>query len=409
MTKNMNIALLSDVPPDSRYTAGQVLRKTLENTDFIAVDFYWLNQSLLPSEESLPSNSSLVFHGNFAYGKVKHALRVGLERLFGWIPKVRSLLIVSFALIHPCYLGLRLGLKLRYSRADVLWMVLQGERLAITYWIISKLADKPIILQQWDPMSWWLNHRGYPNWLSSRIEKLVESLEARAKLNLVPSHAWQSALVSKGRSAHRIDNFFLDNEPKQTLLVRAMSLGQLNAVFLGQLYSNRELTLILGDLSRYCRLNGLEFVLHYFGSSIDGFKCDGVRIENHGHVDRESLLARIAKWDAAILPYPTERRFEDASRLSFPSKARVYIAAGLPIISLSALDSSPHQFLSRCYRENYFNIVEGGDLPKFINYCREDTLEGMRRRRASGKKVIEDHFSSGVELAPFHKFLRSLK
>ncbi len=409
MTKNLNIALLSDVPPDSHYTAGQVLRKILENTEFAQVDFYWLNQSRLASSGALPKNCGLVFQCSFAFGKIQHKWRVGLEKLFGWVPKFRSLLVVSFALMRPVYFGIRLGLKIRYSRDDILWMVLQGERLAITYWIISKICNKPFILQQWDPVSWWLNNRGYPAWLSSKTSKLVKSLERRAKLNLVPSHAWLRELQAEGLPTCRIDNFFMPGEPVRGLPVRVTSDSQLNAVFLGQLYSNAELVKILASVAKSCQQNGLEFVLHYFGSSINDFSMEGVRIVNHGHVDRESLIARIAKWDFGILPYPTEHKFADASRLSFPSKARVYVASGLPIISFSALDSSPHQFLSFSYPDLYLNLLDGdGHLEEFLRLCRDSSVEALLRRFAQGSKVIEEHFSAKVELAPFHQFLRGL-
>jgi hypothetical protein len=409
MTKNLNIALLSDVPPDSRYTAGQVLRKTLENTDFIAVDFYWLNQSLLHSDEALPGNVSLVRHVNYSYGTLKRKLRIGLEKAFGWIPKARSLIIVGFAVLQPCLLGLKLGLRLRYSHNKALWLVLQGERLAITYWIASRLSGKPYVLQQWDPVSWWLNHRGFPSWLSSRIAALVKDLEKRAQLNLVPSDAWKAALAEQGHSVHRIDNFFLDNEPRRGLATRVMAPNQVNAVFLGQLYSNQELAEILRVLERYCRDRNHDLIVHYFGSSIGDFAIKGVQIVNHGHIDRDSLMNRIAKWDFAILPYPTNPLFDDASRLSFPSKARVYIAAGLPIVSCSNLDSSPHSFLSQNYRASYFNIREPGNLGDFVESCRDSTIEAYEARVVLGADVIKRFFSAQVELQPFHNYLRGLK
>ena len=58
-------------------------------------------------------------------------------------------------------------------------------------------------------------------------------------------------------------------------------------------------------------------VLHYFGSG-DSRPTGDIEVVNYGYRSRGEAIAMMAKWDLALLPYPTEEKFAETVRLSFP-------------------------------------------------------------------------------------------
>jgi hypothetical protein len=337
-------------------------------------------------------------------------MREMVFRIFSRIPKLRGLVNVILASLPAIHTGVRLGLRLRFQRSDAVWFCLQGEKPVITFLLISVLSGKKIILQQWDPISWWMEHRQHPARMISAVRKFVDYLERRAAVNLVPSEAWRDLLVSQGRRALKIDNFFTHEEIESSgAAVRVGSPFEINVVFAGQFYSNGELLELLKALKSRAHFVGRAVVLHYFGSSVPESALHGVRIVNHGHVERDELVRRIAKWDIALLPYPTNPRFDDASRLSFPSKSRIYLAAGLPILAYCKTDSSPHKFFSSHHTSYFCNVLAGDDVDGFLARAVDQSIEALCARTKVSKQLIKTAFSESAELAPFHHFLEELK
>ena len=135
--------------------------------------------------------------------------------------------------------------------------------------------------------------------------------------------------------------------------------------------------------------------MHYFGS---GTPTGETNIEwvSHGYRKRMEMVAMIAKWDMALLPYPCDPKYAETAELSFPSKSRVYAAAGLPIVSYAPVQSSVEQFFSHHYAPYYINARKWrsdrihSELPRYL-----PVLVG------AGVNTLIQSYSSG--------FLRTLK
>ncbi|KVD95410.1 hypothetical protein WI90_06625 [Burkholderia ubonensis] len=342
-----------------------------------------------------------------------------LHGIWLWIARLTKRLGEHSALLHrfglvvrmlmwmakTSMIGLRLGLNLRKSPSRVVWFVVQGEKTVLCYTVAAWVSGKKFIVHQWDPLAWWMTHRGHPRQLHRLMRRLLDRLERRAILNLVPSDAWKARLTSEGKNCIRLDNFFDDPVDDDRDLVLLSDPKSVHAVFVGQFYSNAELEALINLLARTLLAMGKSLVLHYFGYGNPTQANPGYQLVAHGALPRDELVTRIAKWDLALLPYPTEERFLETSTLSFPSKSRVYLAAGLPIMSWARDGASPDVFYREHYGPHYHNgsNVEGAEA--FIRSIMDASPEYRRQRHATARKILGEQFSYTSELVPFRDFL----
>ena len=115
----------------------------------------------------------------------------------------------------------------------------------------------------------------------------------------------------------------------------------------------------------------------------------------------------IAKWDMALLPYPCDPKYAETAQLSFPSKSRIYAAAGLPIVSYAPVQSSVEQFFSHHYAPYYINARQNEDLTEFIRNCLDICPALVRHRREHTHSVVQQWFSADAEINKLIQVLRA--
>ncbi|MBN8742712.1 MAG: hypothetical protein J0I24_00235 [Thiomonas arsenitoxydans] len=406
--KKLSIPIVSDVPPDPVYTGGQVLHRIISSMPDVRFEFFWVNHLGLPGHIAVPEN-----------GVIARVFSFQLRGIWLWISRLtrrlgeRSTLLRRIGLVvrmlmgmaKTTLIGVRLGLNLRNSPSRVVWFVVQGEKTVLCYTVAAWLSGKKFIIHQWDPLAWWMTHRGHPRQLHRLMRKLLDRLERRAVLNLVPSDAWKARLTGEGKRCIRIDNFFDDPVDDQRDLVLLTDPKSVHAVFIGQFYANAELESLLNLLSRTLQAMGKSLVVHFFGYGSPPQVNPGYQFVAHGALPRDELVTRIAKWDLALLPYPMEERFIETSTLSFPSKSRVYLAAGLPIMSWARDGASPDVFYREHYGHHYHNGASADGTEAFIWSVVEASPKYRRQRHATAQKILGEQFSYTSELVPFRNFL----
>lgn len=297
----------------------------------------------------------------------------------------------------------------RAHPSKVVWLVLQGDKPAITFLPLIHILKKKIILHQWDPIDWWLEHRKKNFWYRSLIKKICRHLENWADFNIVPSHSWQSLQTSLGLKSLRIDNFFTDND-LDDYFNKEKNIHTdniFNVVFLGQFYSNTELYPLIKRVQSFCNKEKINLVLHYYGNDIDNKIFKDLQIMNHGFLDRNQLVKEIKNFDLALLPYPKSPEHEKTSQLSFPSKLRIYLAAGLPILSNMNSNSSPEIFLKKHFPDFHYNISseDQDDLHKFLKECLNSYATATARKR-NAEMIVRSEFSFQSEMSPFLDLLK---
>ncbi|MDD3288187.1 MAG: hypothetical protein PHX43_04180 [Alphaproteobacteria bacterium] len=430
MTKRFNIALVSDLLPDPNFTGGQVLERIIANTGDASFEVYWLNQSRLPRPDKLPDSVTIVRRFRFKqpsrpkrrglskYHKTSFSNPLYLARRFlrvvllplGIYRKARimfdnSMIRFVMSSSRSVVMGFRLLRQLNAKDYDLVWMVLQGEKLAVIYYILSLFLNKKFILHQWDPIGWWLQNNNFGPTLTWRLENLVYAIERRSFATIVPSHTWNKAQLKRGLHSVRVDNFCKDDEMASRRFIKLSNPKKLQVVFIGQAYAFAELSELLERLAQHAYSIGRKLVLHCFGSGRITLKIPNLEIINHAYIDRNVLIERVSVFDIALLPYPMQLKFVQASRYSFPSKSRIYLAAGLPILSLCELDSSPHLFYEPRFGPYYLNVREAGDLSAFVERALSASRQDLRERAAVADEIIKENFSEISELAKFHALL----
>ena len=407
MTKSMNIIIVSDVPPDARYTAGQVLNQAMSGLAEYQFRFYWLNQSRLDTEVKLPPNCITIAIVGTAYGRLLTFLVRACNFLLRHAPLLaKPVFAVKTALALASLLAtsVKLGLMVRRDPTHLLWFVLQGERPVIAYRIVAWMSRKPYLLQQWDPLSWWMGHRQYPRRIIRIAQGLLSHLEKNALVNIVPSDVWREQLEAQGKPAIRLDNFIRQQLLDEPRFLAIRDPHALHAVFVGQFYAGQELVRTVEALRSVLQPSGLRLVIHLFGSSAP-VHLAGSEVISHGHLERDELIRRISKWDLALLPYPTAAGHEETARLSFPSKARVYLAAGLPILACAPMFSGVHRFLDMHYTQSYCNI-EGKKSPaRFVKSLLEASYIARKTRYLDARSLVSREFSDAAELQPLRNIL----
>jgi hypothetical protein len=398
--------LITDVLPDDAFTAGQVLNRILTALRAKTADVLWINQSRLPRA---PDTKVFRVQKEYRFA-LPEWLGSPLDRLVSAMGR-HSLPTLALQTFITFCLSLRIAASVvrrrrRYRRGednDVLWLVLQGEKLLFVYWLVS-FFEKRAILQQWDPLSWWMGNRGHRVEVIRFMTRLLKQLEGRAWLNLVPSIPWAEMLASDGRRVLRVDNFFAAGDAPPATLIRIRTPGAINLAFMGQLYANAELKLCLSLLAESARNLQRRLTIHYFGAG-DWRPPKDIEVVGYGYRPRGEAIAMMSKWDVALLPYPVDTKFEETARLSFPSKARAYLAAGLPILAYAPPGSSVERFFRECYTPYFFNAATDRDLADFLARFIEEPLDRRRVRNAQATALIAKWFSEEAEFAPLAKLL----
>jgi hypothetical protein len=151
-------------------------------------------------------------------------------------------------------------------------------------------------------------------------------------------------------------------------------------------------------------------VLHYYGSDLSIHEKINCEVINHGYHSHKNLHLNISKYEIALLPYPTFSNDETA-RLSFPSKARIYIAAGLPILGFLPDFSGCHNFLEKNYKWQYLNIFMSNftSTSAFVNKCLNLNYENKKVNYLKSMKIINNFFSSKAEIKNLISYLEIIK
>lgn len=152
--KKLSIPIVSDVPPDSSYTAGQVLHRIMSSIPDARFEFFWVNHSGLPGHIAVPENCMIAR----IFGFQLDGIWLRIARLTKRIGE-RSTLLHRFGLVvrmmmwmaKTALIGVRLGLNLRHSPSRVVWFVVQGEKTVLCYTVAAWVSGKQFIVHQWDP------------------------------------------------------------------------------------------------------------------------------------------------------------------------------------------------------------------------------------------------------------------
>lgn len=386
MKKKFSTLIISDVPPVSKYTAGQVLKNVNDQLSINGTThFFWFNQGGLDANID---NIEIV-----GKGSLRSISRFRKFRILRPIVRILNLFILLYGIFSSAN---KINKLIKINKYDVVWASIQGSKFIILLWLI-RFRQSVTVLQQWDPLSWWQDHRGRSAIIKKISLILLKFIKRKMNILLVPSENWKNTLRDY-ENVYVLDNWYHFNYDCKPIMAVDRKVKKL--VFIGQIYAYEELESLMLRLSD---LFG-EYELYYYGT---GKLPDvqGVKKYNLGYCDPSVLIEEISVYDMALFPYPVHERFSETVLKSFPSKVRAYIAAGLPIVSYCPKNAYVHEFLSQKYTEHYFNILDGRlDRIKFYDF----NLVNVIGRVELSRSITDNIFSSQAEFEPVFKKILEL-
>ena len=134
----------------------------------------------------------------------------------------------------------------------------------------------------------------------------------------------------------------------------------------GGLYAQTAWQSLLKALARVdWTIEGKKVVLRLWGADFRLRSSGPANIEYGGRLPPEEVVSALAECDAAYLPVAFERRFEQLSRYSFPTKFSSYVASGRPLFihgpefSATVRYGREHPVGVCCYSEGSDEILQG--------------------------------------------------
>lgn len=382
-----NILIISDVPICSDYTAGQVLSKFCESCAGEMEFFnFWFNQSMLQDSDNDPK-SEVILQGKL------DVVPFHSGRQLKFLRPISAVLNFLKSFFYIILATAKIAKIIKNRRISCVHLTIQGSRMILLGLLVRPFV-KTLIVQQWDPLSWWHNNRQRSLYYHYISKFTLTLLYKCADALVVPSFNWQKKLQKKYQKVFRLDNTFASNIDHKLIYVERECPA---FAFVGQIYAEKEFTKLVQML---VAAHG-RITLHSFGNATIP-EIENVSIISHGFLRSDQIIQEIQYLDGALLPYPVDANFTETSELSFPSKAKLYISAGIPIVSYCEASSGIHIFLTKFYQPGYVNLKYGG---RFKRYSFKE-LDQLRRR---AEKISSRLFSAKSEYSPLVNFYREKK
>jgi hypothetical protein len=116
----------------------------------------------------------------------------------------------------------------------------------------------------------------------------------------------------------------------------------------GQMYADVELSALISALNILnWEYDGKTIILRLYGRAFHLFFSTPANVEIRGWLSQEDLLPELADADLLYCPYWFDPAFEEAARLSFPSKLSTYLKVGVPVLFHGPDYASPRIFLEK--------------------------------------------------------------
>ena len=341
----MKLLLLTDIPPCSNLTAGLVLAQMCR----------WVPQGSLACFTVLNRHLAPEPYPDLA-----------------WIPtatvtKPNELSVRKFknprlseagAAAIEAYKGAKLTPRLveqaarfaRQQQVDAVWAVLQGQTMVRMARPLAKRLRVPLLTQVWDPLSWWLRGHNVDRWTGPRMlrafDETMRASRACATASWAMADEYHARYGVRGVPVLSSHDASLARTPPP----RLHNDGEVVIGMAGQFYANNEwLQLVSALHSAGFQVSGRKVKLLVVGHNAPAGLLPPENVEFLGWQEQSEAL-RILSERADILycPYPFDPAMEEVARLSFPTKAILYLATGRPML----LHGPPYASPVRYFEEN---------------------------------------------------------
>ena len=392
------VLLLTDIPPTPDYTAGIVLDQLCRFLPEGALGCFCvrspsLDATISPALKDVPIRNAIKPReywraGPGPVGDLTSYVGEWYTDRVGLRPLTRK--IIEF--------GEEIG-------ARKVWCVLQGQTMIRLALPVAEGLGCPLYTQVWDPPDWWLRD----NRVDRRSSRKILSIFDRA---IRSSAACGTASVPMaeeyaGRYAVPTVPLLPSLDPSMARLIRSRPWSEDRFVIgmAGQVYADREWDALLKALeTNGWRIAGRDVTIRHVGRPVNVRTDWGKRVEECGWQTQDETIRLISETDLAYCPYWFDPAFEEAARLSFPSKLTTYFAAGVPVLFHGPEYASPARFI----REHQAGLCCHSTEPGKIIQPLVHLIEAPGAYEAAvrnGQRAFENYLTTSALRRCFGRFL----
>ena len=281
--------------------------------------------------------------------------------------------------------------EISQQRPDCIFVVLQGQTM---FRIAIQLHQNGIEFStfHWDPLSWWQIHNKARSGVLRLLEEVVPALNSGG-VHILPSANFAEYLQLDSGN-HVVLN--LAQERMENERIEQDDLFRI--CFSGQSYAKKEIDFFLESMEQInWKIDDFEVELHVFGNAFLG---KSTNIFHHGWVDPSELIKQLSNFDCALLPYPSDKEFNEVAKYSFPSKFSTYMAASLPVMFIGS-ELNP---FSKKQKEAIFPVYEL-KIEMMIEAIK--SLKHSRTRFTNPiPEIFHSNFSTEAQKLVVEEFLR---
>lgn len=236
----------------------------------------------------------------------------------------------------------------RVHHVEQVWAVLNSPHVIHTARHVAEQLRVPLTVMVWDPPERIADELKVHPWtrraLCDEFERVVR-FAARVG-------AASDGMRAEYRQRYGVDSIVLIQGVDSTWVhAPAHSLvdpGRLIIGFAGSMYASDEFAALVAALSAAgWRVGDRDVTVRVLGRSIGLETTSGVRIEWLGWRPVLDVIEALSQVDVCYVPYWLDEAHRVASRLCFPNKIAIYLAAGRPLFVHAAEDASPAVFVSK--------------------------------------------------------------
>lgn len=336
----MKTLLLTDIPPCRNLTAGLVtaqMCRALQPGELAA--FVILNGELYPEPDPDLAWIPTVF---FIKPNERGQTQLGKSELAAFVEETKTRLLKTSRLIEQ---AISFGLE---QGVDQVWAILQGQTMVRVSRRVSRGLNVPLKTHIWDPLSWW--HRA---WGVDRVNRFLDNRELALTLRRSVVVASASPAMSRQiKSQFGTDSFpiiaSVDEAVSHQPAVGFLRSDEFVIGMAGQFYAIEAWEALCDALQAHdWRIAGRKVFLRVMGGAAPPNEIPQQHLRYHGWLDQTEVIRVLAReCDVLYCPYSFSKEMEEVSRLSFPSKIVIYLAAGRPIFFHGPAYSSPYSYLA---------------------------------------------------------------
>lgn len=236
----------------------------------------------------------------------------------------------------------------RKHKTGSVWVMLEGQTVVRMAVPVARGLRAPLHSQIWDPLSWWLRAHYVDGWNSARAEAEFRRALTTSRACAAPSWAMADHIAA----AYGVRSLpLIMSYPSELARAPARSFrkpDEVTIAMVGQFYASEAWEAFVRALDEVdWTIAGRAVRIQYFGRTPpDNVRPD--RLTDSGWMETDQIIARIGEdADICYCPYPFTAEMEETARLSFPSKAVLYMASGKPVFFHGPHYASPAGYFAK--------------------------------------------------------------